>query len=128
MAASVRRADAREGRAYVRLRRFGPRGAGGNGRYRFQKTGKVYKRDGIYPIDDPELLRLLLSTGNFEQIPERLLSVAKAEAKTTRGSSIEERSRRARQARARRRPHLLEDEAPTMEAPAAEADGDGLEL
>lgn len=131
MAANVSRArpDAKEGaRVYLRLRRYGPRGEGGLARYHSRQYGRLYKRDGIYPVDDQEQARMLLSTGAFEQIPADRLELAKSVAKTPRGVSLEERSRRQRRARARRRPTPLVEEAPTMSEDLPVDDGDGLEL
>lgn len=119
-----------EGKATLRLARFGRHGQGGPSRFYFKGagSGRLYKRDGLYRVD-AEAAKLLLSTGKFELVPDRLIEQAKKEARTPRGVTLEQRAAERRKARMsdRHRPHGLEEAERVMVA-AAEAQPAGDEL
>ncbi len=85
-----KKAKPQERKFYVRLKRGGQHGEEGLARFYLDK--KLYKRDGIYRVD--QKMRVTLKrTGKFEDILADDLDRAKETAKSGRGMPIQDRER-----------------------------------
>ena len=117
------------GKVYLRLVRRGPRGSGGPGRYYYAKTGKIYKRSGVYAVPE-EHARVLLSTGAFESVREDQVQLALQQARVPRGVTLDQRLRDERDARRATRSRIqpLEEAEQVADLAPAADDSPGVEV
>ncbi len=85
-----KKAKAQERKYYVRLARGGQNGEEGLARYFL--GGKLYRREGIYRVDQRTRVTLK-RTGKFEDIMPDDLEQAKIESKAGRGMTLTQRTR-----------------------------------